>query len=450
LSRPLILSYAQNGEDVVLSRAFADQQFGFYVDIGACHPVEDSVTLHFYERGWRGVNVEPDRELHVLFPEARPRDSNLCAAVGRPRGRVAFHPTGTRGHGTLDATLASARGAGRAAERVPAMLLSDVIDCYGPDEGEIDFLKIDVEGGEAGVIASGDWMRHRPRVLVIEAVDDKGNPTYEAWEPDLLGAGYRFALFDGLNRFYCRDEEAGLLLPRLGAPANIRDGWIRAGDAHAHEAIIPLQEAVTRLRAELDAAARQAVEADNRSNALNADLEEAHAKVRVVHDRLEEALARERVIQDRLEDATAGARRLRAELDTALNRYEALVVDAARARAEAAAALRREEAAEARMASLEMDHIHREADDRVLRARSLFGRLFFRPDGRPVKPLRRLLFHTSGAPRRFLRVLVLHKNGAPRRAFAHWMRSTEYLGLSNPVKRPGHRVTERDDAATAS
>jgi FkbM family methyltransferase len=173
LARPPILSYAQNGEDVVLSRAFADQEFGFYVDIGACHPVEDSVTLHFYERGWHGVNVEPDRELHALFLEARPRDTNLCAAVGRPRGRVAFHPTATRGHGTLDATLASTRCAGRPAERVPAMLLSDVIDCHGPDEGEIDFLKIDVEGWEAGVIASGDWTRHRPRMLLIGAVDDK-------------------------------------------------------------------------------------------------------------------------------------------------------------------------------------------------------------------------------------------------------------------------------------
>jgi FkbM family methyltransferase len=173
LAQPPIVSYAQNAEDVVLSRAFADQEFGFYVDIGACHPVEDSVTLHFYERGWQGVNVEPDRELHALFLEGRPRDTNLCAAVGRPRGRVAFHPTGTRGYGTLDATLVSARCAGGPAEHVPAMLLSDVIDCYGPDEGEIDSLKIDVEGWEARVIASGDWTRHRPRVLVIQAVDDK-------------------------------------------------------------------------------------------------------------------------------------------------------------------------------------------------------------------------------------------------------------------------------------
>jgi hypothetical protein len=79
------------------------------------------------------------------------------------------------------------------------MLLSDFIDCHGPDEGEIDFLKTDVEGWEAGVIASGDWTRRWRRVSITDAVGDKGNPTYEAWEPDLLGAGYLFALLNGLN-----------------------------------------------------------------------------------------------------------------------------------------------------------------------------------------------------------------------------------------------------------
>jgi hypothetical protein len=63
------------------------------------------------------------------------------------------------------------------------------------------------------------------------------------------------------------------------------------------------------------------------------------------------------------------------------------------------------------MASLEMDLSRREAADLSRRARNLFERIFFRPDGRPVKPLRRLLFQTSGAPRRFLRALVLHENG---------------------------------------
>ena len=90
---------------------------------------------------------------------------------------------------------------------------------------------------------------------------------------------------------------------------------------------------------------------------------------------------------------------------------------------------------------------HAESSIEYVNRQKLIERLFFRSDGRPVKPLRRLLFHTSGAPRRFLRVLVLHKNGAPRSAFAHWMGSRGYLALRNAVKPPGHQVTERADHA---
>jgi len=390
----MMLSYAQNGEDVVLKRAFADQAAGFYIDIGACHPVEDSVTLHFYERGWRGVNVEPDQALHAAFVESRPRDINICAAVARTRGRVSFHATGIRGHGTLDAELASARSDGRPAERVPALMLSDVIDCHGPDAGDIDFLKIDVEGWEESVIASGDWARHRPRVLVIEAVDDVGRPTHEAWEPGLLEAGYCFALFDGLNRFYCRDEERALLMPRLGAPANVRDHWMRARDEHAHVM-------VARLRAGLDDAARLAAEAEDRALALGADLEDATAGERQLLRQIEAAEAEAARLRAETAEAVAAveqkmlrqaeaaedeAARLRAEIAEAVQRNdrlaaeasrmraetavssEPLAVVAARARAEAAAALRREEAAEARLAELEMDAIRRESEGQLLRS----------------------------------------------------------------------------------
>jgi FkbM family methyltransferase len=354
LAQQMMLSYAQNGEDVVLSRAFADQKVGFYIDIGACHPVDDSVTLHFYERGWHGVNVEPDRDLHAQLQQSRLRDVNLLAAVAQTRGRMEFHPTGTRGHGTLDTSLASERSVGRAAERVPTFRLSDVIDCYGPDAREIDFLKIDVEGWEAEVIASGDWVRHRARVLVIEAVDDKGHPSHQSWEPSLLGSGYRFALFDGLNRFYCRDEDAESLLPRLSIPANVLDGWRRAADVQAHESL-------ARLQAERAAAGRRALNAEERSEALGADLEDSRASERAAVIRAEVAAKETARLEGEL--ATAAS-----QMGAAKESNDALAVDAARARAEAAAALRREEAAEARMAALEMELIRRDSAERALRA----------------------------------------------------------------------------------
>jgi len=61
-----ITSYAQNFEDVMLWRALKHVEKGFYVDIGAQDPLVDSVSLAFYEHGWRGVNVEPTQQYSEL------------------------------------------------------------------------------------------------------------------------------------------------------------------------------------------------------------------------------------------------------------------------------------------------------------------------------------------------------------------------------------------------
>ena len=53
------ISYAQNYEDVMLWRALQHVENGFYVDVGANDPTVDSVTKAFYDRGWRGLNIEP-------------------------------------------------------------------------------------------------------------------------------------------------------------------------------------------------------------------------------------------------------------------------------------------------------------------------------------------------------------------------------------------------------
>jgi hypothetical protein len=72
---------------------------------------------------------------------------------------------------------------------------------------QIDFLKIDVEGAESDVLAGNDFNRYRPKVIVAEAVTPgKGEPAWDAFEPLLLANGYKFRLFDTLNRFYVAEE----------------------------------------------------------------------------------------------------------------------------------------------------------------------------------------------------------------------------------------------------
>ena len=93
--------------------------------------------------------------------------------------------------------------------------------CEQHNVGQIDFLKIDVEGAEKDVLLGGDWNRYRPRVIVIEAITPGSDRVaWEAWEPLLIAQGYRFALFDRLNRFYVAEENPDILgrIPSTVAP----------------------------------------------------------------------------------------------------------------------------------------------------------------------------------------------------------------------------------------
>jgi FkbM family methyltransferase len=203
------LSYAQNLEDYHLSLAFAGQQTGFYIDVGAGHPVADNVTQWFYERGWRGLVCEPQVELAALYPRLRPRDGVHEGLVGRTDGEVAFHRV-DRLHGFSTTVETHARAAGTfgvafSTETLPCLTLASLCERHGVTS--IDILKIDVEGAEGDVLAGNDWTRFRPAVVVAEAVTPgAGEPAWQDWEPFLLAQGYRFRLFDTLNRFYVAQE----------------------------------------------------------------------------------------------------------------------------------------------------------------------------------------------------------------------------------------------------
>ena len=229
-----MISYAQNFEDVVLNRVFHNVVNGRSIDVGAYDPVIDSVTKHFYDRGWSGVNVEPVERFHKKFEAQRPRDTNLNVVLGAQRGSVDFHEWGDSGLSTykaqLDADALKKMGFEKTVRTVPMITLTDVTSqCTGED---IQFLKIDVEGAERDVLLGGEWRAFRPRVILIEAIKTKlpgcdiysFEPTWFEWEGLLLEHGYEFGLFDGLNRYYYRREEPELRAP-LSYPANITDGF---------------------------------------------------------------------------------------------------------------------------------------------------------------------------------------------------------------------------------
>ena len=219
----MALSYTQNLEDYHLWVALKGKQTGFYIDVGAGHPVADNVSFWFYERGWRGMVIEPQPRLAEMYPFVRPRDICVTSLVGKCEGDTEFYRF-DRLHGLSTMNPKFAQGGAKHGDhyevvRKPVTTLARL--CSEHAVGEIDFLKIDVEGAEGEVLAGNDWKRFRPKLVVAEAIVlETGQPSWDDWEPFLLAQGYEFALFDTLNRFYVAIEQKDVLrsVPRERAP----------------------------------------------------------------------------------------------------------------------------------------------------------------------------------------------------------------------------------------
>jgi FkbM family methyltransferase len=218
------VSYAQRFEDLYLMRCFDDRTDGFYIDIGSGHPVYDNMSFAFYLKGWHGVTVEPNPWLSQLTRAVRTRDRHIEALVGATAGEATFHLV-NEFHGLSTMIAAHAEAAqtqfGKASQAitVPVTTLKELCEQHAP--ASFEFLKVDVEGAEPDVLLNGDWQRYRPKVVVVEALAPYTlAPAWEAWEPFMAKHGYRYALFDSLNRYYLADEAAELRPFFASAPAS--------------------------------------------------------------------------------------------------------------------------------------------------------------------------------------------------------------------------------------
>ena len=257
-----LISYAQNFEDVILWRVLGHIKGGRYIDVGAQSPDIDSVSLAFYERGWRGIHVEPTQHYSDLLRARRPDEQVLQVAVTDAPGELRFFDVADTGLSTLDEQIAQEHrdaGFNVSEVRVPAVTLDSVFEMAGP--GEIHWLKIDVEGAEREVIAGWNGSR-RPWVLVIEGTRPQSPElNHHQWDPTVLAKGYSYVYFDGLNRFYVSDAHPELAAVLTCGP-NVFDDFVLAPQSAFCSAANALAaEAMAQQRASAAEAAQQQREA---------------------------------------------------------------------------------------------------------------------------------------------------------------------------------------------
>ncbi|MBD9414004.1 FkbM family methyltransferase [Pseudomonas sp. PDM16] len=308
-----MISYAQNFEDVILERIFKNQKDGFYIDVGACHPMYDSVTQHFYLKGWSGINIEPQPDLHAQLQAVRDRDINLQVCVGAKAGNSVLSVTVEIGTSTLRKSIAdSYRSEGKVSQElvVEVVTLDSIWEEY-VGERQVDFLKIDVEGFEKEVLSGADFSKVAPSILVVEATSPNSPlPIYGQWEHLLLDC-YEFFYFDGLNRFYAR-KSFSFDSAACAVPPNVFD------NIKTYPSILLEQESRNQ-KLENDDLNKQLKEALDLIVGKDAALVDAGAAY--------EALQGEAVLQrQQLEEAAAVGSDYRGEIAKIQNAYDALMI----------------------------------------------------------------------------------------------------------------------------
>jgi hypothetical protein len=169
-----VRSYSQEGEDRILDRLLGSAPEGFYVDVGAHHPIRFSNTFLFYRRGWRGVNIDAMPGSMRLFDKYRPRDTNIETGIGLETDTIPFYVFNEPALNSFDRELAESRN-------LPPWKIEKVIDVrvaplrevlHGrlPRENVPSFLTVDVEGRDLEALSSNDWSTFRPTYVLAESV----------------------------------------------------------------------------------------------------------------------------------------------------------------------------------------------------------------------------------------------------------------------------------------
>jgi len=159
-------SYSQFGQDVfVLKNIFKNKNNGFFVDVGANHPIKINNTYLLELKGWKGLAIEPQQKLRDLWPQARKTEC-LPYVIGPENIKVDFVEGSESEH-----ELSGVKGFNKCQNDQNIVLidqktLSDIL--MDKTINNIDYLSIDVEGYEMNVLKSIDFSKFNIKLIGIE------------------------------------------------------------------------------------------------------------------------------------------------------------------------------------------------------------------------------------------------------------------------------------------
>lgn len=173
--------YSQDGEDTLLSAFYENkpEYKGFYIDIGALHPLRFSNTQIFYDKGWRGINIDATPGSMEAFKRMRPDDINIEVGISDIRGQLEYYSFEEPALNSFSKEISEERikngwklkKNGVVIETLP---INDVLCNYVPEGQVIDFINIDIEGLELKILKTLDFSKFAPIFFLIEELEFVG------------------------------------------------------------------------------------------------------------------------------------------------------------------------------------------------------------------------------------------------------------------------------------
>jgi hypothetical protein len=142
--------YSQAGQDQWVVDTLGDH-VGYFVDVGAYDGVQTSNTFALEQMGWTGVCIEASPAVAAACASNR-RCVTVARAVAERSGWVWMLGDRIVHHGGV---------------QVAAATLTEILDSVNAP-GQIDYLSLDIEGGEMIALRGLDFDRYTVTLMTVE------------------------------------------------------------------------------------------------------------------------------------------------------------------------------------------------------------------------------------------------------------------------------------------
>jgi FkbM family methyltransferase len=207
------ISYSQSGEDLIIDFFFTARQVDkpSYIDIGAYHPYKISNTALFYEKGARGIVIEPNPDGFEKFTKYRPEDINLNIGIGSEESVLLYYSMDSATLNTFseeEAKRYEAQGSAHI-KKVIEVQVQPLISILKQHNNGVfpDFLSLDVEGWDYQILESLKDLQTTPKLICVETYSyTEGHIYKERFDNLMKELGYVIYGTTTINTIYVKKE----------------------------------------------------------------------------------------------------------------------------------------------------------------------------------------------------------------------------------------------------